>query len=147
MSVHKRFGLHQVLSYRKELERLRKLDFAAAKRKLEEACDCLDREKRYAEQLAAEFSSMQGHAHSVADLQMYTVFFARKRNELKEQQALIEELDSLLELQRQELQLATTEKKVMEQLKEKQEAAFRKEQAQKEALLLDEISVQKKGQE
>jgi len=44
MGVHKRFGLHQVLSYRKELERLRKLDFAAAKRKLEEACECLDRE-------------------------------------------------------------------------------------------------------
>lgn len=147
MSVQKRFGLHQVLSYRKELERLRKLDFAAAKRNLDEACDCLDREKRHTERLACEFSAMQEQLNSVADLQMYTDFFARKRNELKEQQVLIEELDRLLELQRQELQLATTEKKVMEQLKEKQEAAFRKELAHKEALLLDEISVQKKGQE
>ena len=147
MGVHKRFGLHQVLSYRKELERLRKLDFAAAKRKLEEACEYLDREKQYAAQLAKEFSAMQGQLNSVADLQMYTDFFVRKRNELKEQQVLIEELDRLLELQRQELQLATTEKKVLEQLKEKLETSFRKELAHKEALLLDEISVQKKAKE
>jgi len=42
---------------------------------------------------------------------MYSDFFIRKRGELKEQQLLIEELDRLLEIQRQELQLATTEKK------------------------------------
>jgi len=90
---------------------------------------------------------MQGQLDSVADLKMYSDFFIRKRGELKEQQLLIEELDRLLEIQRQELQLATTEKKVLEQLKEKQETAFRKELAHKEALLLDEISVQKKAKE
>jgi len=111
MAAHKRFELHQVLSYRKELERLSKLEFAAAKRKLDEACECLDREKRYAAQLADEFSAVQGQLDSVADLKMYSDFFIRKRGELKEQQLLIEELDRLLELQRQELQLATTEKK------------------------------------
>jgi flagellar FliJ protein len=42
---------------------------------------------------------------------------------------------------------ATKEKKVMEQLKQKQKAAFLKEQAHKEGLLLDEIATQKKGQE
>lgn len=147
MSSHKRFGLHQVLSYRKELERLRKLEFAAAKRNLDDACDLLEQEQRNAARLADEFAANQEKLTSVVDLQLYANFFARKRQELKVQQARIEELDQMLEVQRQQLQVATTEKKVMEQLKVKQDAAFRKEQAHKEALLLDEIAVQKKGQE
>ncbi|CAH2029990.1 flagellar export protein FliJ [Trichlorobacter ammonificans] len=147
MSSHKRFGLHQVLSYRKELERLRKLEFAAAKRNLDDACDLLEQEQRNAARLADEFAANQEKLTSVVDLQLYANFFARKRQELKVQQARIEELDQMLEVQRQQLQAATTEKKVMEQLKVKQDAAFRKEQAHKEALLLDEIAVQKKGQE
>lgn len=147
MSPKKRFELHQVLSYRTELERLRKQEFAVAKRDLEHACDLLEQEKREAEELAGDFSARQSEIDSITELQLYADFFARKREDFKEHQRRIEVLDNVLEEQRHELQQATKEKKVMERLKEKQEAAFRKELAHKEGLLLDEISVQKKGQE
>lgn len=136
-----------MLNYRKELERLRKLEFAAAKRNVDEACDLLEREQRNTARLAGEFAANQEKLTSVFELQLYADFFARKRRELKVQQERIVELDHLMEAQRQQLQEATKEKKVMEQLKVKQDAAFRKELAYKEALLLDEIAVQKKGQE
>lgn len=147
MSPKKRFELHQVLSYRTELERLKKQEFASAKRDLEDACDLLEQERRAAEELADDFTARQGEIDSITELQLYADFFARKREDIKEHQRRIEVLDRILEDQRQELQQATKEKKVMERLKEKQEAAFRKEIAHKEGLLLDEISVQKKGQE
>lgn len=147
MAVKKRFEMHQVLSYRTELEKLCKQDFAAAKQDLDTAADCLERERVVAEELAKEFSDRQQQIDSVFEIQLYADFFARKREEIKEHQRRVEALDQVLEDRRDELIQATKEKKVMERLKEKQEEAFRREQAYKEGLLLDEIATQKKGQE
>lgn len=147
MSAKKRFDMHQVLNYRVELERLCKQEFAVAKQNLESASELLVQERRCAEQLASEFVTRQDQIDSVVEMQLYADFFARKREDLKECQRRVEMLDRVLEDQRTELQQATKEKKVMERLKEKQEAAFRKEQAHKEGLLLDELSVQKKGKD
>lgn len=147
MAVKKRFEMHQVLSYRTELEKLRKQDFAAAKQDLDAASDHLAQGRQEAEELAKEFSGRQEQIDTVFEMQLYADFFARKREEIKEQQRRVETLDRVLEGRRDELIQATKEKKVMERLKEKQEEAFRREQAYKEGLLLDEIATQKKGQE
>jgi len=147
MAVKKRFEMHQVLSYRTELEKLRKQDFAAAKQDLDVACDHLEQERQEAEELAKEFSGRQQQIDTVFEMQLYADFFARKREEIKEHQRRVEALDRVLEDRRDELIQATKEKKDMERLKEKQEEAFRREQAYKEGLLLDEIATQKKGQE
>jgi flagellar FliJ protein len=147
MAVKKRFEMHQVLSYRTELEKLRKQHFAAAKQDLDVACDHLEQERQEAEELAKEFSGRQQQIDTVFEMQLYADFFARKREEIKEHQRRVEALDRVLEDRRDELIQATKEKKVMERLKEKQEEAFRREQAYKEGLLLDEIATQKKGQE
>lgn len=147
MSPAKRFDMQQILNYRAELEKLRKQEFAAAKHDLDKACDRLELERQEAEELAKEFSDRQQKIDSVFEMQLYADFFARKRDELKEQQRRIEALDHVLESRREDLLHATKEKKVMERLKEKQELAFRKEQTHKESLLLDEIAIQKKGQE
>lgn len=147
MSVKKRFDMHQILNYRVELERLCKQEFALAKQNLESASELLVQERRSAEQLASEFVAKQDRINSVVEMQLYADFFARKREDLKEHQRRVEMLDRVLEDHRTELQQATKEKKVMERLKEKQEAAFRKEQSHKEGLLLDELSVQKKGKD
>lgn len=143
VSPQKPFQMHQVLNYRKELERLCKLDFATAKRNLDDAHEVLEQNLRATMRLAAEFSGGQHTFTSVTELQMYSHFFDRQRYEQERQRLLIAELDYQLEQQREKLQEATKEKKVMEQLKIKQDAAFRKELAHKEALLLDEIAVQK----
>lgn len=147
MAVKKRFEMHQVLSYRTELEKLRKQDFAAAKHDLETASERLEREKSEAEQLAREFSERQHQIDSVFEMQLYADFFSRKREEIKQQLRRVEVLDQIFEDRREDLVQATKEKKVMERLKEKQEDAFRREQAYKEGLVLDEIATQKKGRE
>lgn len=144
MSTRQPFKMHQVLNYRTELERLCKIDFATAKRRLDDAHDLLEQNMRTTMLTASEFSTGQQSFTSVCELQMYSHFFDRKRREQERQQELIIELDFQLEQQREKLQEATKEKKVMEQLKIKQNTAFRKELAHKEALLLDEIAVQKK---
>jgi len=147
MAVKKQFEMQQVLNYRTELEKLRKMDFAAAKQDLDLASDLLEKEKNEAELIGEEFSERQQQIDSIFEMQLYADFFARKREEVKEQQRRVEALDRVLEDRREDLIQATKEKKVMEQLKEKQKEAFRREIAHKEGLLLDEIATQKKGRE
>ncbi|SJZ33618.1 flagellar FliJ protein [Trichlorobacter thiogenes] len=147
MAVKKKFEMQQVLNYRIELEKMRKLEFAAARQDLDAAADRLEQEKNEAAKLAEEFNGRQQQIDSIFEMRLYADFFARKRDEIKEQQRRVQSLDRVLEDRRDELVQATKEKKVMEQLKEKQKEAFQKEQAHKEGLLLDEIATQKKGQE
>ncbi|MDK9717991.1 MAG: flagellar export protein FliJ [Trichlorobacter sp.] len=147
MAVKKKFEMQQVLNYRVELEKMRKQEFAAARHDLDAASDRLEQEKSEAAKLAEEFSGRQQQIDSIFEMRLYADFFARKRDEIKEQQRRVESLDHVLEDRRDELVQATKEKKVMEQFKQKQKEAFLKEQAHKEGLLLDEIATQKKGQE
>lgn len=147
MAVKKKFEMQQVLNYRVELEKMKKQEFAAARQDLDAASDLLEQEKNEAAKLAEEFSGRQQQIDSIFEMRLYADFFARKRDEIKEQQRRVQSLDRVLEDRRGELVQATKEKKVMEQLKEKQKEAFQKEQAHKEGLLLDEIATQKKGQE
>ncbi|NJD37925.1 MAG: flagellar export protein FliJ [Geobacter sp.] len=143
----KQFDMHQVLNYRKELEKQCKQEFSSAKQNLDTACRQLEHEQQEAAALACEFCSRQETIVSITEMQLYADFFSRKREEIKQQQQKVEQLDRVLEDRRQELQHATQEKKVMERLKEKQDEAFRRELLYKEGLLLDEIATQKKGQE
>lgn len=147
MSGKKRFELHQVLSYRTDIEKVRRQEFAAAKRDHDEACDHLERRKHELQLLNREFMARHGQFDSIVELQMYQDFFTRKREEIKEQQERIAMLERVLEERRQQMVHATKEKKVLEALKEKQEAAFRQHQHQKEREFMDEISVQKKGRD
>lgn len=147
MAVKKKFEMQQVLNYRVELEKMKKLEFAAARQDLDAASDLLEQEKNEAAKLAEEFNGRQKQIDSIFEMRLYADFFARKRDEIKEQQRRVQALDRVLEERRNELVRATKEKKVMEQLKEKQKEAFLKEQAHKEGQLLDEIATQKKNQE
>lgn len=147
MAPKKRFELQQVLSYRTELEKLRSQEYVAAKQDLDTASTRLQREQDETEQLAQEFCGRQQQIDSIYEMQLYADFFARKREELKMQQERVALLDRVLEDRRSELMQAAKEKKVMERLKEKQNQAFQREQNHKEDLQLDEIAIQKAGQE
>ena len=147
MSVKKRFELHQVLNYRLEVEKVRKLEFAAAKREYELASDKLLRVKDTVKALQEEFTAKQGQINTIDELQMYADYFARKKEEIKLQQERVEALDRIMDDKRNEMLEATKDKKVLESLKDKQEKAFKLSQEQKERNFLDEISIQKKGSE
>ena len=147
MTKKKQFDLHQVLSYRTDVEKVRRQEFAVAKRDLEDACDQLAQEQDELKALNKEFSELHGQFESIVDLQMYNDFFTRKKEEIKQQQGRVDELGQLMDERREQMVLATKDKKVLEALKEKKDLAFKQEQQQKERDFLDEISVQKKGRE
>ena len=141
----KTFELEQVLTYRKEMEKLRKGDFAVAKRGLEQANQELQREEELVELLSKEFQRCQQEIGCIDDMRMYSDFFSRKREEIKQHCERIEILDQIMNEKRYDLMEASKEKKVLELLKEKKAAEFRQEMAAKERNFLDEISIQKKG--
>lgn len=140
----KTFELEQVLTYRREMEKLRKLEFAAAKQGLEQADQELVHEKGLVDLLTKEFHRCQQEIECIDDMRMYADFFARKREEIKQLEERIEQLDLVMNEKRSDLMEASKEKKVLESLKEKKADEFRQEMATKERNFLDEISIQKK---
>ena len=142
----KTFELEQVLIYRSEMEKLRKQEFAVAKRVLEQANQELEREEDLVELLTQEFQRCQQDIGCIDDMRMYSDFFTRKREEIKQQKVRIEDLDQIATEKRSDLMEASKEKKVLESLKEKKAAEFRQDMAIRERNFLDEISIQKKGE-
>ena len=140
----KTFELEQVLVYRREMEKLRKQEFAAAKQGLEQANQELEREEELVGLLTQEFQRCQQEIGCIDDMRMYSDFFTRKREEIKQQKEQIEHLDLIMNEKRSDLMEASKEKKVLESLKEKKAAEFRQDMATKERNFLDEISIQKK---
>lgn len=140
----KKFELEQVLMYRREMEKLRKQEFATAQQGLEQANQELEREKELVENLTQEFQRSQQELSCVDDMRMYAEFFARKREEIKQQKERIAQLDLIMNEKRSDLLEASKEKKVLESLKEKKSEEFKHEMAVKERNFLDEISIQKK---
>ncbi len=140
----KTFELEQVLVYRREMEKLRKQEFAVAKQLLEQANQELKREEDLVELLSQEFQRCQQDIGCIDDMRMYADFFSRKREQIKQYGERIVELDQIMNDKRSDLLEASKEKKVLESLKEKKAAEFRQEMATKERNFLDEISIQKK---
>lgn len=140
----KTFELEQVLVYRREMEKLRKQEFAVARQQLEYANQELKREEDLVEILAQEFQRCQQEMGCIDDLRMYSDFFGRKREDIKLHKLQIEQLDEVMNLKRDDLLEASKEKKVLESLKQKKADEFKLEMATKERNFLDEISIQKK---
>ncbi len=139
-----KFGLEQVLTYRREMEKLRKQELAVAKEGLYQATLKLESEEQRVELLTREFRYCQQQMESVDDMRLYSDFFARKREEIKQQKARVEHLDLVMNEKRSDLLEASKEKKVLESLKDKKAFEFRQGMAIRERNFLDEISIQKK---
>lgn len=142
--MHKHgFQLQQVLNYRKEVEKARKLEFVSAKREYEYATELLQRHEAEADRARVEFNNRQATGISVNELQMYSNFFSKKTNDIQRQRCQVDSLGQEMSEKREVLLDAAKEKKSLELLKEKQLLALRREQAEKERSFLDELSVQR----
>lgn len=139
-----KFELQQVLNYRREIERVRKQEFASAKMQLEEANEQLRREEECVEGLAEEFRSRQQEMSSIDEMRMYANYFVRKKDEIRSRKEQVESLGDALNDCRETLLDATKDKKVLESLKEKKAKQFRQKIDQKEREFMDELSIQKK---
>ena len=139
------FKLEQVLNYRCEMEKMRKQEFASAKRDFEHADDRLRRENERVANLSEEFCNRQGELESIQEIRMYVDFFARKRVDIKNQKEQLDLLGNIVNDRRDFLLDATKDKKVLESLKEKKAKEFKLIVEQKEQMFMDEISIQKMG--
>jgi flagellar FliJ protein len=144
MAVMK-FELEQVLGYRREMEKLRKQEFATSRENLEQASDVLRRGQELINGLSEEFRNRQQELGCIDEIRMYQDFFKRKREDIKNQKDLVLQLDVAMNERREELLEASKEKKVLESLKERKAREFELMMGQKERKFLDEISVQKKA--
>jgi flagellar FliJ protein len=125
---------------------VRKLDFVSAKLELEHANEVLNQQESHVDKLTKEFSTRQTELNSIEEMRRYVDFFARKREDIKNQKERIDQLGSIMSDKRDDLLDATRDKKVLESLKEKKAREFKLEMAQKERTFLDEISIQKKSE-
>ena len=141
----KQFGLEHVLKYRLEIERVRKQEFVAAKEQHEEANEHLKQEENLVHDLSDEFCKRHSEMDSIEELQRYADFFARKREDIKQQRERVNHLGAILSDRRDDLLDATKDKKILESLKEKKQQEFKNAMAHKEQLFMDEISIQKKA--
>ena len=139
------FELEQVLLYRREMEKLRKQEFALAKHQLELVNEELEREEALVALLSQEYQKCQQDIGCIDDMNLYLDFFSRKRTEIQQYGEQIEQLDQIMDEKRSDLMEASKEKKVLESLKKKQAFEFRQLIAVRERNFLDEISIQKKG--
>jgi flagellar FliJ protein len=139
------FKLEQVLNYRCEIEKMRKQEFASAKREFEHADDRLRREKEGVETVSEEFFHRQGELESIQEIRMYVDFIARKRADIVNQKERLDQLGNIVNDRRAFLLDATKDKKVLESLKEKKAKEFKLMMEHKEQSFVDEISIQKMG--
>lgn len=144
MATVRRFELEQVLKYRLDVERLRKQEFATAKQGYEHASERLKHEESLARSISQEFFQRQGELESIDELRRYADFFARKREEIKNQKKRVDHLNHVLDERRATLLDATKDKKVLESLKERKAQEFVLEMNKKEQAFMDEIAIQKK---
>ncbi len=139
------FALERVLHYRRETEKLRKQEFAIARREYELAEERLRREEESMEKLNLEFLKRQIDGIGSTEMQLYADFFRKKNNDILEQREKVTVLGRKQEEKNSRLVDAATDKKIMEELKKKKIKAHEKSLAVKEQAFLDEIALQQRG--
>lgn len=86
--MHKNgFKLDQVLKYRKEMEKVSKLELAEAKLELDNANSRLKCEEEEADRLNSEFMYRQQKGITGFEFQIYSYFSRKKGEDIKDQRA------------------------------------------------------------
>jgi flagellar protein FliJ len=138
------FRLDQVLNYRKEMEKVRKVEFAEARQELENASTLLECEEKKVSRIDSEFMDRQQQGISAQELQIYSSFFRRKSVDIKNQRANVGLLDHEVTRKRETLLDASKGKKMLETLERKSVREMKRELADKEKDLMEEIALRRK---
>ena len=138
------FRLDQVLNYRKEMEKVRKVEFAEARQELEDASTLLKSEEEKVSRLDSEFMDRQQEGITAQELQMYSSFFRRKSVDIKNQRTNLELLDIEVTRKRETLIDASKGKKMLESLERKNAREMQKKIAEKEKNDMEEIAIRGK---
>jgi flagellar protein FliJ len=141
---NKGFKLGNVLHYRKEIEKVRKQEFAEARQELETARNQLQNEEESVERLNSEFMDKQQEGITASELQIYSSFFRKKSVDIKNQRTNVGLLNHEVSRKRETLLDASKGKKMLETLEKKSTRAINKEIAEKERGIMEEIALRGK---
>jgi len=141
----KKFKLQSVLNYRQSLEDQARQLLADSMQCRQQYAELLQEHQQRRQQLVDELEARQREGMSIGDIELFEGQIAHRRQLSLAVQQQLEELERQIQQQREELLNASREKQVMEKLKAKQEAEYRRELARKEREILDEISLRNKG--
>ncbi len=139
------FGLEQVLMYRKEIEKVCKMEFRTAQQEFDGACERLNNEENGVDRLNSELLDRQREGITAMEMQIYADFYRRKIVDINKHRMETAALNERMSEKRDILVEAAKEKKVLETLKEKKVLAHKLEMNNKEQIFLEEIALRKKG--
>ena len=142
----KNFRLDTVLNYRKEMEKVCRLEFVEAEQELETASVRLKCEEEEVDRLNLEFMDRQKAGITGLDLHLYSFFFRKKSADLRTQRTNLRVLHNEVTEKRETLIDAAKGKKILESLEKKSSLAQRRAIADKEKALMEEIALRGNGQ-
>lgn len=143
---NKNFRLDTVLKYRKEMEKVCRLEFVEAEQELENANVRLKCEEEEVDRLNHEFMARQQAGLTGLDLQLYSFFFRKKSADIRTQRTNLRILHNEVTEKRETLIDAAKGKKILESLEKKNALAQQRAVAEKEKALMEEIAIRGSGQ-
>jgi flagellar FliJ protein len=141
----KNFRLDTVLNYRKEMEKVCRLEFVEAEQVLENASLRLKCEEEEVDRLNLEFMDRQQEGITGLDLHIYSFFFRKKSADLRSQRTNIRHLHNEVSEKRETLIDAAKGKKILESLEKKSSMEQKRAIADKEKALMEEIAIRGSG--
>ena len=141
----KQFKLQSVLNYRQLLENQAQQALAASMQRKTDLEAELQQQQQSLAQHDAELKQRQQEGLTIAEIDLFENRIQHARRIMAQLQQQLQQLELQIDRERQELLGAARDRQVIEKLKEKQDAEFRKEMNRKEREMLDEISLRNKG--
>ena len=140
-----KFKLQTVLNYRQSLEDQAQQVLSTTLQRQSEFDLKLQQQQQNLHQYDRELKQRQQEGLTVAEMDLYESQIQHCRHLIKEIQSHLQQLEQQITVERTELLHAARERRVMEKLKDKQEAAYQQELSHQERVMLDEISLRNKG--
>lgn len=139
------FKLQSVLDYRQLLENQAQQTLSGSLQQRAELLRHISRQQELLDHTDQDFCRRRQEGMRVADIELYEVRIHHCRKQLAELNRSLSQLDRRIAAERETLLHAAQKRQVMEKLKHRQEAEYKRELSRRERILLDEISLRRKG--
>jgi len=140
-----KFKLQTVLDYRTTLEEQAQQALAVSQQQQQELAAAIATQQQELNDQDQALKQRQEEGLTIAEIEIYESRINYCRHLTVQLQAQLLGLEKKIVKQRETLLKAARDRQVMDKLKERQEAEFRREQERKERIQLDEISLRNKG--
>ncbi len=137
----KKFSLTSVLKYRTQLEKIAQNSLLEAQRKRTQIIQQIQKKETLFKRLINDLEKRRSEGMEVTEMIRYEERIQVLSTELATLQDILAERDEEVRKERENTIQKSKERKVMEKLKDKQNAAWQQYLNKKEAAMLDEIAV------